>query len=872
MTLSSTYNPKEFEDALYQKWLDNKLFASTPDEREAYTIVIPPPNVTGVLHMGHMLNNTLQDVLIRRARMQGYNACWVPGTDHASIATEAKVVAKLKEEGIDKRDISREEFLSHAFDWKEKYGGIILNQLQRLGCSCDWDRTRFTMEDDLYKSVIQVFVDMYDKSLIYKGVRMVNWDPAGQTALSDEEVLYREVDSQLFYVRYKIVGSNEYLTVATTRPETILGDTAICVNPNDERYKHLQGAKAIVPIVDREVPIIFDEYVDPEFGTGALKVTPAHDINDYNLGIKFNLEVIDTINDDGTMSEAAGYFIGEDRFFVRKNIGKKLDELGNLVKIEPYKNKVGFSERTNAMIEPKLSQQWFVNMEDFVKQNPEILSKVEDDTISFHPAKLKNTYRHWMENLKDWCISRQLWWGHRIPAYYLPNGKFVVAENAEQALVKAKEIDPSITPEQLKQDDDVLDTWFSSWLWPISVFNGIQEPNNKEIEYYYPTNVLVTGPDIIFFWVARMIMSGYEYRNEKPFDDVYFTGIVRDKKGRKMSKQLGNSPDALKLMDQYGTDGVRMGLMMAAPAGNDLLFDESLCEQGRNFANKIWNAYRLMSGWEVVVKGNDDFYNTSANLVHEWMETRIAQVTAAVDDHFSKFRVSDAMTAIYKLIWGDFCSWYLEWMKPEYGQPIEASHLGRIKANFDTLLRLLHPFMPFVTETLWQSINEDDSKFINEQEWPKADKSIATDSFETIRNLITLVRGVRSKNGLSPKIAANLIVHTKNKDYYTTHSSLIAKLANVASIEFDTDVEGTVKELLGTDEVYLRFEGVDLNQKDTAAIEAEIKRLKGFLFGIDKKLGNEKFVQNAAPEVVEKERKKQADTVSKIEALERELG
>jgi len=872
MTLSSTYNPKEFEDALYQKWLDNKLFASSPDEREAYTIVIPPPNVTGVLHMGHMLNNTLQDVLIRRARMQGYNACWVPGTDHASIATEAKVVAKLKEDGIDKRDISREEFLSHAFDWKEKYGGIILNQLQRLGCSCDWDRTRFTMEDDLYKSVIQVFVDMYDKNLIYKGVRMVNWDPAGQTALSDEEVIYREVDSQLFYVRYKIVGSDEYLTVATTRPETILGDTAICVNPNDERYKHLKGAKAIVPIVDREVPVIFDEYVDPEFGTGALKVTPAHDINDYNLGIKYNLEVIDTISDDGTMSEAAGHFIGEDRFFVRKNIGKKLDELGNLVKIEPYKNKVGFSERTNAMIEPKLSQQWFVNMEDFVKQNPEILSKVEDDTISFHPAKLKNTYRHWMENLKDWCISRQLWWGHRIPAYYLPNGKFVVAENVEQALAKAKEIDSAITAEQLKQDNDVLDTWFSSWLWPISVFNGIQEPNNKEIEYYYPTNVLVTGPDIIFFWVARMIMSGYAYRNEKPFDDVYFTGIVRDKKGRKMSKQLGNSPDALKLMDQYGTDGVRMGLMMAAPAGNDLLFDESLCEQGRNFANKIWNAFRLMSGWEVVEKVDDGFYASSANLVHEWMENRIAEVTAAVDDHFSKFRVSDAMTTIYKLIWGDFCSWYLEWMKPEYGQPIEASHLVRIKANFDTLLRLLHPFMPFVTETLWQSINEDDSKFINEQEWPKGDASVATDSFETIRNLITLIRGVRSKNGLSPKVAATLIIHTQNKEYYTTHARLIAKLANVASIEFDSNTDATAKELLGTDEVYMRFEGVDLNQKDTAAIEAEIKRLKGFLFGIEKKLGNEKFVQNAAPEVVEKERKKQADTVSKIEALERELG
>ena len=566
MQLSDKYSPQSFESDIYDSWLANDLFKSTPNEKTPYTIVIPPPNVTGILHMGHMLNNTLQDVLIRRARMQGYNACWVPGTDHASIATEAKVVAMLKEQGIDKKDLTRESFLEHAFEWKEKYGGIILKQLQQLGCSCDWDRTRFTMEDDLYSSVVKVFVDLYNKDLIYKGVRMVNWDPVGKTALSDEEVIHREVDSRLFYVKYKIVDSDEFITVATTRPETILGDTAICVNPEDERYKHLKGKNAIVPIVNREVPIIFDEYVQVEFGTGALKVTPAHDINDYNLGLKYNLEVIDTINDNGSMSEAAGHFIGEDRFYVRKNIGKKLEELGNLVKIEPYKNKVGFSERTNAMIEPKLSQQWFVNMEAFTERNPEILSKVMDDTINIHPAKLKNTYRHWIENLKDWCISRQLWWGQRIPAYYLPNGKFVVAETAEKALEQAIEIDPSVTLTDLRQDDDVLDTWFSSWLWPISVFNGINEPHNPEIDYYYPTNVLVTGPDIIFFWVARMIMAGYEYRDLKPFEDVYFTGIVRDEKGRKMSKQLGNSPDAVKLMEQYGTDGVRMGLMMAAPA------------------------------------------------------------------------------------------------------------------------------------------------------------------------------------------------------------------------------------------------------------------------------------------------------------------
>jgi valyl-tRNA synthetase len=870
MALSDKYNPQEFESQLYQNWLDNGLFSSTPDDREPFTIVIPPPNVTGILHMGHMLNNTLQDVLIRRARMQGYNACWVPGTDHASIATEAKVVAMLKEQGIDKQDLSREEFLKHAFEWKEKYGGIILNQLQKLGCSCDWDRTRFTMEDDLYQSVLKVFVDLHDKGLIYKGIRMVNWDPEGQTALSDEEVIYREVDSRLFHVRYKIVDSDEYITVATTRPETILGDTAICVNPEDERYTHLKGKKAIVPIVNREVPIIFDHYVQMDFGTGALKVTPAHDINDYNLVMKYNLEAIDTINDDGTMSEAAGHFIGEDRFVVRKNIGKKLEELGNLVKIEPYKNKVGFSERTNAMIEPKLSQQWFVNMEEYLNRNPEILSKVMDDTIEIHPAKLKNTYRHWMENLKDWCISRQLWWGQQIPAYYLPNGKYVVAENAERALEKAKEIDPNVTAEQLRQDEDVLDTWFSSWLWPISVFNGINEPENADIQYYYPTNVLVTGPDIIFFWVARMIMSGYEYRNEKPFNDVYFTGIVRDKKGRKMSKQLGNSPDAIGLMERFGTDGVRMGLMMAAPAGNDLLFDEALCEQGRNFANKIWNAYRLIEGWETNDSEVDDFYNGTSELIHDWMAAKISETTALVNDHFNKFRVSDAMTAIYKLIWGDFCSWYLEWMKPTYGEPLPSKDLEKVKANFDILLRLLHPFMPFVTEKLWQDLNETNDEFINTKSWPTTEELAVNQGLETSRELVSLIRSIRNNKGISPKIQANISIQTKNTDLYSAYEKATSKLANIQTLEYNTSNDG-LKELLGTDEIIIGFEGVDLNKKDTGAIEAEIKRLKGFLIGIEKKLSNEKFMANAASHVVDREKQKQADTLSKIAALEKEL-
>ncbi|MBO6517467.1 MAG: valine--tRNA ligase [Bacteroidia bacterium] len=871
MQLSDKYNPQEFESSLYQNWLDNNLFASTPNEKESYTIVIPPPNVTGVLHMGHMLNNTLQDVLIRRARMQGYNACWVPGTDHASIATEAKVVAMLKEQGIDKKDLTREEFLKHAWEWKEKYGGIILNQLQRLGCSCDWDRTRFTMEDDLYSSVLKVFVDLYDKGLIYKGVRMVNWDPQGKTALSDEEVIYKEVDSRLFYVRYKIVDSDEYITVATTRPETILGDTAVCVNPNDERYTHLQGKKAIVPIVDREVPIIFDEYVQPEFGTGALKVTPAHDINDYNLGIKYNLEIIDTISDDGTMSEAAQHYVGEDRFFVRKNIGKKLEELGNLVKIEPYKNKVGFSERTNAMIEPKLSQQWFVNMEEYVKRNPEVVSSVQNDSINVHPSKLKNTYRHWMENLKDWCISRQLWWGQQIPAYYLPNGKYVVAENKEAALEKAKDIIPDITADQLKQDEDVLDTWFSSWLWPISVFNGINEPNNEELAYYYPTKVLITGPDIIFFWVARMIMAGFEYRDEKPFDDVYFTGIVRDEKGRKMSKQLGNSPDAIGLMEKFGTDGVRMGLMMAAPAGNDLLFDESLCEQGRNFANKIWNAYRLIEGWEVSDTSSEAFYQGTSQNIHAWMRAKISEAIKQIDDHFSKFRVSDAMTAIYKLIWGDFCSWYLEWMKPTYGQPIPASDLEEVKKNFDVLLRLLHPFMPFVTEKLWQDLHNTSEEFINNQDWPSHEELTVDQRVEECRELVSLIRSIRNGKGISPKVKAEVIINTPDSSGFKAYEVACSKLANVQSFSYDVADANGLKELLGTHEVILSFEGLDLNQKDVAAIEKEIKRLQGFLVGIEKKLGNEKFMANAAQHVIDREKQKQADALSKIEALQKEL-
>jgi valyl-tRNA synthetase len=870
MEISEKYDPSQFESHWYEQWIENDLFSSKPDERPPFTIVIPPPNVTGMLHMGHMLNNTIQDVLIRRARMQGFNACWVPGMDHASIATEAKVVAMLKERGIEKSDLTRDEFLGYAWEWKEKYGGIILNQLKKLGCSCDWNRTRFTMEDDLSSSVIDVFVDLHNKGLIYKGVRMVNWDPAGKTALSDEEVIHKEVDSNLYYVKYKLVDEEGYIQIATTRPETILGDSAICVNPSDPRYTNLKGKKAIVPIVNREVPIIFDDYVDIEYGTGALKVTPAHDINDYNLGLKHKVEIIDVFNEDGTMSIAAEFYIGQDRFKVRKTIVKDLEELGNLVKIEPIKNKVGFSERTHAMIEPRISQQWFVDMQGFIKKNPEVVTSVKDDTIALHPAKFKNTYRHWMDNIKDWCISRQLVWGQRIPAYYLPDGQVVVASNKKEALEKAQAIDSSINISDLKQDEDVLDTWFSSWLWPMSVFNGFTEPDNEEIAYYYPTTVLVTGPDIIFFWVARMIMAGYEYKNEIPFKDVYFTGIVRDQKGRKMSKQLGNSPDPIELMDKFGTDGVRMGLLMAAPAGNDLLFDQALCEQGRNFSNKIWNAYRLINGWKSG-ENNDSFYGSSVENIHQWMEERISNSIIQIDDNFAKLRVSDAMLITYRLIWGDFCSWYLEWLKPTFGSPIPKTDLQRVKANFDKLLRLLHPFMPFVTEHLWQSLSSTENSFINQQSWPKNNsKEEANSGIEKCMELVSLIRSVRNSKGISPKIPVQLKIQTKQKEVFERIEISANKLANISSLQYNTTGNG-ITELLGVDEVNLFFEGVELHKQDKSSIQSEINRLKGFLVGIEKKLSNEKFVANAAAEVVNKEQQKLSDTKTKIMALEKEL-
>jgi valyl-tRNA synthetase len=870
MELSTTYNPKDIESHWYKQWMEHNVFSSTPDDRPAYTVVIPPPNVTGVLHMGHMLNNTIQDVLIRRARMQGFNACWVPGMDHASIATEAKVVAKLAEEGISKSDLTREEFLAHAFEWKEKYGGIILEQLKKLGCSCDWNRTRFTMEPELYSSVIKVFVDLHDKDLIYKGIRMVNWDPAGKTALSDEEVIHKEVDSLLYYVKYAIKDSDEFITIATTRPETILGDTAVCVNPKDERYTHLKGKMAVLPMVGREIPIIFDDYVDPEFGTGALKITPAHDINDYEIGQRHGLETIDTLNDDGTMSEAAGFYIGEDRFIVRKKIAKDLDDLGVLVKKENIKNKVGTSERTGAVIEPKISSQWFVNMEKFLEANPEVVSSVMEDQLKFFPSKFKNTYRHWMENIKDWCISRQLWWGQQIPAYYLPNGQYVVAETKEEALIKAKSIQADIKLEDLKQDEDVLDTWFSSWLWPISVFNGINEPENEELAYYYPTKLIVTGPDIIFFWIARMIMAGYEYQDEQPFEHVYFTGIVRDKKGRKMSKQLGNSPDAIALMDQYGTDGVRMGLLMAAPAGNDLLFDESLCEQGRNFSNKIWNAYRLTETWE---KAEDQygFYATDAQVVHDWMQNRLNETVESVEHNLKQYRVSDAMTTLYKVIWGDFCSWYLEWMKPEYGKPIPKQDYDQIRSFFEQFMLLLHPFMPFVTEHLWQAITNKQGEFINLQDAPKAKEMRDDKLVTTAMELITTVRSLRNTKGISPKMGAQVNIKTDEIEHFTKAENLVNKLANLASYGCNSDEQG-ITQLMGTTEVILNFEGADVTAVDKDELEKELKRLKGFLFGVDKKLSNEKFMANAKPEIIEREQQKKADAESKIQSIEAQLG
>ena len=865
--LATKYNPEEVEGKWYEYWLRHELFKSVPDKREPYTIVIPPPNVTGVLHMGHMLNNTIQDILIRRARMEGKNALWVPGTDHASIATEAKVVARLAQKGIKKTDLTREEFLKHAWEWKEEHGGIILEQLKKLGASCDWSRTSFTMDEIRSKSVIRVFVDLFNKGLIYRGVRMVNWDPAALTALSDEEVVYKEEHGKLYYLRYKVVGEDTYAIVATTRPETIMGDTAMCINPNDPKNAHLKGKKVIVPLVGREIPVIEDEYVDIEFGTGCLKVTPAHDVNDYMLGEKYNLPSIDIFNDNGTLSEAAGMYVGMDRFEVRKQIEKDLEAAGLLEKTEAYTNKVGHSERTDAVIEPKLSMQWFLKMD---KITIPALDAVMDDHIKFHPAKFKNTYRHWMTNIKDWCISRQLWWGHRIPAYFLPQGGYVVAETAEEALKLAQEKtgDSSLTLADLRQDDDCLDTWFSSWLWPISLFNGILDPNNEEIKYYYPTADLVTGPDIIFFWVARMIIAGYEYMHEMPFRNVYFTGIVRDKLGRKMSKSLGNSPDPLQLIEKYGADGVRMGLMLAAPAGNDILYDDSLCEQGRNFNNKIWNAFRLVKGWEVADCEQPEY----AKIAVKWFDAVLNKTLAEVDDLFGKFRLSEALMAVYKLFWDEFSSWYLEMVKPAYGQPIDRATYEATLGFFDTLLRLLHPFMPFITEELWQHIAErKDGESIMTAQLPKAgeidEATIA--AVNTAKEIIAGVRTVRLQKNIPNKEALELQqVATAEVPVLP----IVMKLANLSAVNNVTEKDATAASfLVGTTEYAVPL-GNNINvEEELKKLEADLKYNEGFLQSVLKKLSNEKFVNNAPAKVIEMERKKQADVEAKIATLKESI-
>jgi valyl-tRNA synthetase len=871
MAISTKYNPLEVEDKWYEYWLANKYFRSVPDpEKEPYTIVIPPPNVTGVLHMGHMLNNTIQDVLVRKARMEGKNACWVPGTDHASIATEAKVVAMLKERGIKKSELNREEFLQYAWEWKEKYGGIILDQLKKLGASCDWDRTRFTMEDNMSAQVIKVFVDLHKKGLIYRGIRMVNWDPAGKTALSDDEVIHREVNSKLYHIRYQIEGSDEYVTIATTRPETILGDTAICVNPHDERYQHLKGKRALVPLINRAIPIIEDEYVDMEFGTGALKVTPAHDVNDYELGLKHRLESIDVLNDDGTLSEAAQLYVGEDRFVVRKKIAKDLNAQGYLVKEEDYKTSVGFSERTDAVIEPKISLQWFLKMD---KVTIPALENVMNDTIQLHPPKFKNMYRSWMENVRDWCISRQLWWGQQIPAYYFPGGDYVVAETAEEALYLAqyKSGNSQLTMEDLRQDEDVLDTWFSSWLWPMSVFDGILHPDSEEINYYYPTNDLVTAPEILFFWVARMIIAGYEFRDEKPFKNVYLTGIVRDKLGRKMSKSLGNSPDPLELMKQYGADGVRTGMLFSSPAGNDLLFDEKLCEQGRNFNNKIWNAFRLIKGWE-----QDENASGEGNqMAIRWFENRFNQALTELEDHFSKFRISDALMTVYKLAWDDFCSWYLEMIKPPFGEAIDKNTYEATVRLLENLLAVLHPFMPFITEEIWQNITKRvEGASICIVEWPKAaaaDEAMLNDAAKAFE-AVTQLRNLRNSKGLSPKEALELQVKTREPGVYQRFEGIIRKLANISALSFvEEKPANAVSFVNGGDELYVPLEGSIDVEKEREELQKELEYTRGFMISVDKKLSNERFVNSAPPQVVEAERKKKADAEAKIKALEESL-
>lgn len=868
MEIASKYNPAEVEDKWYKYWLENKFFHSEPDSREPFTVVIPPPNVTGVLHMGHMLNNTIQDILIRRARMMGKNACWVPGTDHASIATEAKVVAKLASEGIEKKDLSRDEFLKHAWQWTDKHGGIILEQLKKLGASCDWDRTCFTLDEKRSESVFKVFIDLYNKGLIYRGVRMVNWDPKAKTALSDEEVIHKEEHSKLYYLKYKVAGENDYAVIATTRPETIFGDIAVCINPNDPKTARLKGKRVIVPIVNREVPIIEDDYVDMEFGTGFLKVTPAHDVNDYMLGEKYNLETIDIFNDDGTLNKYGLMYEGMDRFDVRKKIEKDLSDQDLLDKVEPYTNKVGYSERTHVAIEPKLSMQWFLKMEHLAKP---AAKAVQDDTIKFFPAKFKNTYNHWMENIKDWCISRQLWWGHRIPAYYLPEGGYVVAETPEKALEEARKKAGNANLQlcDLKQDEDCLDTWFSSWLWPISVFDGINDPDNKEINYYYPTNDLVTGPDIIFFWVARMIMAGYEYRKQPCFRNVYFTGIVRDKLGRKMSKQLGNSPDPLDLIAQYGADGVRMGLLLTAPAGNDIPFDDALCEQGRNFNNKIWNAFRLIKGWEV----NDNIDQPqSAAIAVEWFNNVLSKTIEEVNDLFSKYRLSEALMQLYKLFWDEFSSWYLEMIKPVYQKPIDAATYKATLGFFDSLLRLLHPFMPFITEELWQALIDrkaGESVMISDMPKSAGVNSGYLEEFEKVKEIVSGIRTVRLQKNIANKELLDLEVLGDSSKAF---DSVITKMGNLTAIRsVEEKSAGSVTFMVGTTEFAIPLgNNIDV-EAELKKQEEELVYLQGFLNSVQKKLSNEKFVANAKPEIVENERKKLADAESKIKTIEESI-
>ena len=891
MELASKYDPQVVESKWYQYWLDNKLFSSKPDGREPYTVVIPPPNVTGVLHMGHMLNNTIQDILVRRARMEGKNACWVPGTDHASIATEAKVVNRLAEQGIKKTDLTREQFLEHAWDWTHEHGGIILKQLRRLGCSCDWDRTAFTMDDTRSKSVIKVFCDLYKKGYIYRGVRMVNWDPQAQTALSDEEVIYKDEHSKLYHLKYYVTEEDQakverkdegnvmhkdakgyYAVVATTRPETIMGDSAMCINPEDVKNTWLKGLHVIVPLVNRVIPVIEDTYVDIQFGTGCLKVTPAHDVNDHALGLKHGLETIDIFNDNGTISEAAGLYVGQDRMDVRKQISKDLEAAGLMEKVEDYDNKVGYSERTHVPIEPKLSTQWFLKMQHFADI---ALAPVMDDDIEFYPKKYKNTYRHWLENIKDWCISRQLWWGHRIPAYYFKDAEgknaTVVAETTEEALKLAQEINPSVTAADLEQESDCMDTWFSSWLWPISVFDGINNPDNEEINYYYPTSDLVTGPDIIFFWVARMIMAGYEYRGKFPFKHVYFTGIVRDKLGRKMSKSLGNSPDPIMLIEKYGADGVRMGMMLSAPAGNDILFDETLCEQGRNFNNKIWNAFRLVQGWETT-----DAEQPLANKIAvEWFEAKLKEVNAEMNEQFKSYRISEALMTVYRLFWDEFSSWYLEMIKPEYGKPIDKLTYEATLKFFNSLLKMLHPFMPFITEELWQHIYErkDNESIMRDElklDAPSKEELKLIEAIEQVKAIVSGVRTVRNQKNIAPKVELDLNVIGQNN--YEAYNSVIIKMANLKAIEVVTEKSGDASGfMVGTDSFAVPVGDLIDVAAEIEKQEKELKHLEGFLTGIKKKLSNEKFVANAPEAVIERERKKQSDSEEKIAALKASL-